>query len=142
MISSIWHTVVYQPLYNILFFLVGIIPGHNVGLAIILLTIIVRVALFPLTGKSIKAQKAMKVLEPKLKELREKHKDDKQKLAQKSMELYQEHGVTPFSGCLPMVIQIPIIIGLYWVFSRGLHVVDTSILYSFVTAPGALNMHF
>ncbi len=142
MISSLWHSIVYQPLFNVLILLINILPGNSVGTAIILLTVLVRIALLPLTGKSIKVQKAMKVLEPKLKHIRDKHKDDKQLQARKTMELYQEHGVTPFSGCLPLLIQIPIIIGLYWVFLDGLKIVDVSVLYGFVAAPGALDMHF
>lgn len=141
MISTLWHTVVYRPLHNVLILLVGVLPGHSVGLAIIVLTIIVRVALFPLTGKSIRAQKAMKELEPEIKKIREKYKDNKQEQAKKTMELYQEKGVTPFSGCLPLFIQIPIIIGLYMVF-KDILIVDESQLYGFVTHPGTLDMHF
>lgn len=141
MISTLWHTIVYQPLYNTLIFLVGVLPGHSVGFAIILLTIIVRTALFPLTGKSIRAQKAMKELEPEIKKIREKYKDNKQEQAKKTMELYQEKGVTPFSGCLPLFIQIPIIIGLYLVF-KDLATINQTHLYSFVSAPSFLDMHF
>ena len=141
MISSVWHIVVYQPLYNILAFLIDSLPGHSVGFAIIMLTIIVRVALFPLTGKSMKAQRMMKELEPDLKRIREQHKNDKQLQAKKTMELYQEKGVTPFSGCLPLLIQIPIIIGLYLVF-KGLTEIDPHYLYSFISNPGLLDMHF
>jgi YidC/Oxa1 family membrane protein insertase len=142
MISSIWHAVVYQPLYNILIALIDFLPGHSVGFAIIALTILVKIVLYPLTTKSILAQRAMKTLEPELKKLREKYKDDKKKLAEATMALYQEQGVTPFSGCLPMLVQIPIVIGLYWVFSRGLHTIDATILYNFVANPLSLDMHF
>jgi len=82
----------------------------------------------------------MKEIEPELKRIREVHKDDKQVQAKKTMELYQERGVTPFSGCLPLFIQIPIIIGLYWVF-KGLKI-DSALFYGFVTAPTSLDMHF
>ncbi len=140
MISSLWHTIVYGPLYNVLVFFIDTLPGHNVGAAIILLTIIVKLVLYPLTGKSIKAQRAMKALEPELKRIQEDHKDDKQLQAKKTMELYKEHNVTPFSGCLPLFIQVPIIIGLYWVF-KDLKI-DASLLYSFVATPTALNLHF
>lgn len=141
MISALWHTIVYRPLYNILILLIGVLPGHSVGVAIIILTVIVRGALFPLTGKSIRAQKAMKELEPDIKKIKEKYKDDKQQQAKMTMELYQEKGVTPFSGCLPLFIQVPIIIGLYMVF-KELLTLDQSQLYSFVIHPGALDMHF
>jgi YidC/Oxa1 family membrane protein insertase len=144
MISSIWHSAVYQPLYNLLMLLVDFLPGHSVGAAIIVLTIIVKLALFPLTSRSIVAQREMKKLQPELQRLKDEHKEDKKKLAEHTMALYQEKGVTPFSGCLPMIIQIPIVIGLYWVFSRGLkiHEVDMTVLYNFVRAPGSLDMHF
>ena len=142
MISSLWHVAVYQPLYNILVFLIGVLPGASVGGAIIILTILVKLALFPLTGKSIEAQRAMKELEPELKRIRDAHKDDRQALSKKTMELYQKRGVSPFSGCLPILIQMPIIIGLYWVFWKGLDVVDSGILYAFVQSPGTLDMHF
>ena len=144
MISSIWNSAVYQPLYNLLMLLVDVLPGHSVGAAIIVLTIVVKLVLYPLTAKSILAQREMKKLQPELQKLKDKHKDDKKKLAEHTMALYQEKGVTPFSGCLPMLVQIPIVIGLYWVFSRGLklHTVDVGILYSFVKAPLSLDMHF
>ena len=140
MISSLWHELIYQPLYNILIGLIDIFPSHNVGLAIIVLTILVKLALFPLTGKSIEAQHAMKQLEPDLKRIKEKHGHDRQMLAQKTMELYQAKGVNPFSGCLPILIQIPIIFGLYWVFYKGLPVVKVEDLYSFIANPGSLHM--
>ncbi len=142
MISSLWHSVIYQPLFNLLILLIGVLPGQSVGLAIILLTVIVKLVLYPLTGKSIEAQHAMKELEPELHTLREKHGENKQVLAQKTMELYQERGVNPFSGCLPILVQIPIIFGLYWVFFKGLPVVDAGVLYGFVAHPGELYMHF
>jgi len=141
MISAIWNVSVYQPLYNVLMLLIDNLPGHSVGLAIIVLTILVKVVLYPLTAKSIRAQRAMKALEPDIKKLKEDHGHDKKKLAEHTMALYQEKGVSPFSGCLPMLIQLPIVIGLYWVFSRGLQI-DISILYRFVEVPAGLDMHF
>lgn len=141
MISSIWHLVVYQPLYNILILLVGVLPGHSVGGAIILLTFLVKLALYPIAGKAIDAQHSMRKLEPELKKIREIHKDDKQKQAKHTMELYQKHEITPLSGCLPLFIQIPVIIGLYWVFLKGLSI-NPQLLYSFVGAPDSLDMQF
>ena len=141
MISSIWHAIIYRPLYNVLILFIDILPGHSVGGAIILLTFIVKLALFPLAGKAIDAQHAMRKLEPDLKRIRETHKEDKQKQAQHTMELYQKHRITPLSGCLPLFVQIPVIIGLYWVFLRGLSV-DPAMLYAFVGAPSSLDMHF
>lgn len=139
---SLWNAIVYKPLYNVLIFLIAILPGHSVGGAIILLTLFVKILLYPLTGKSITAQRQMRELEPELKRIREENKDDKQKQAKLTMELYQKHKVSPLSGCLPIFIQIPVIIGLYWVFLKGLKVIDTSILFSFVSVPESLDMHF
>ncbi len=141
MISSIWHSAIYQPLYNILILLVGVLPGHSVGGAIIVLTFIVKLAMYPLAGKAIDAQHSMRKLEPELKKIRETHKDDKQKQAKHTLELYQKHQITPLSGCLPLLIQIPVIIGLYWVFFKGL-AITPELLYGFVTAPGYLDMQF
>lgn len=142
MFSFLWNSVVYQPLYNFLVLLISVLPGASVGGAIIILTIIVKLVLYPLTGKSIQAQRAMKELEPELKRIREEYKDNRQKQSKKTMELYQARGVSPFSGCLPVLIQMPIIIGLYWVFLSGLKVVDAEMLYGFVKAPMVLDMHF
>lgn len=141
MISSIWHSTIYQPLYNILILLVGILPGNSVGGAIILLTFIVKLALYPLAGKAIDAQHSMRKLEPELKKIRETHKEDKQKQAKHTMELYQKHQITPLSGCLPLLVQIPVIIGLYWVFYKGLSI-SPELLYSFVGTPDSLDMQF
>jgi len=112
------------------------------GLAIIILTLIVKIILYPTTTKAIRAQKAMKEIEPHLKKVREEHKDNKQLQAKKTMELYQKHGVNPMSGCLPILIQLPVILGLYRIFWLGLAKVDTAILYSFIQAPVALGMIF
>jgi YidC/Oxa1 family membrane protein insertase len=138
--SGIWHTLVYEPLYNILIGFVALVPGHSVGLGIILLTLSVKLALWPLTAKSILAQRAMRELEPELRKIRETYKD-KQEQALKTMELYQKKGVTPFSGCLPILIQIPVVFGLYFVFMKGL-VIDPAQIYSFVPAPAELDLHF
>ncbi|MEW6770632.1 MAG: YidC/Oxa1 family membrane protein insertase [Bacillota bacterium] len=83
------------------------------GLAIILLTVIVRVLLYPLNYKQMHSMLALQRLQPKVKEIQEKYRKDPQKLQQKMMELYQEHGVNPLGGCLPLLIQLPILIALY-----------------------------
>ncbi len=139
---SIWYTLIYEPIYNALIFIVELLPGHSVGVAIIILTLLVKILLYPLTTRSIKAQRAMKELEPELKVIKEKYSDDREKLARNTMELYKKRGVSPFSGCLPLLIQIPVIIGLYLVFFSGLKEIDTTILYSFVVAPALLDMKF
>jgi len=98
--------------------LVGVLDGlasvfHNAGLAIIGFTIIVKTLMLPLTVQSIRSSKAMQELQPRIKELQKKHGNDRQRLSQETMALYQQHRVNPMAGCLPMVIQIPIFLGLY-----------------------------
>lgn len=90
---------------------------HNYGWSIILLTLIFRVLILPLTFKSIKSMKAMQELQPKMKELQEKYKNDREALAKKQMELFKEHGANPMGGCLPMVLQLPIFILLFRVLN-------------------------
>lgn len=139
---GIFSTVFYQPLYNTLVLVLSIIPGANVGVAIILLTVAVRGALLPLSHKSVTSQAKMRSLAPHLEKLKEKHKDDKKEQARKTMELYKEHGINPFSGCLLVVVQLPIIFALYFVFFKGLPNLNAEQLYSFVHLPRAVNMMF
>ena len=100
--SSLFHTILYQPLLNILVFFYNIIPGHDFGVAIILLTILVRLILWPLAGKGIAGQKAMSSLQPKIAELKTKYKDNKQELARATMALYKNEKINPLSSCIPM----------------------------------------
>ncbi|QAR32233.1 membrane protein insertase YidC [Geovibrio thiophilus] len=99
------------PLLNLMNFFYSYV--HNYGLAIILLTVVVKLVTFPLTHKSMVSMKRMQLLQPKMTELREKYAKDKQKLNQAVMELYKKEGVNPFGGCLPIVIQIPVFFALY-----------------------------
>lgn len=140
--SGIFATIFYQPLYNTLVLLLSVIPGANVGVAIILLTIIVRGALLPLSHKSSRSQAKMRSLAPHLEKLKETHKDDKQEQARKTMELYREHGINPLSGLVLVVVQLPIIFALYYVFFRGLPSLNAEHLYSFVHIPVVVNMMF
>ena len=143
MLSNIFNTFFYNPLYNGLVFLISAVPFADVGIAIILLTVLVKLILFPLSRKAVRTQLVMKKLEPELSVLKEKYKNDKQQQARKVMDLYKEKGVNPFSGILLMFIQIPIIFALYWVFFRGgLPEVNESLLYTFVSVPSTVNMIF
>jgi YidC/Oxa1 family membrane protein insertase len=107
----LWDIII-NPFVTILTFLYSLF-GQNVVLAIIVFTILIRVAILPLTAQQQRSAKEMQKLQPKLKELQEKHKNDREKLAQEQMALYREHGVNPFGGCLPLLIQLPILIALY-----------------------------
>ena len=121
--------------------LTSVVPGHDLGLAVILLTLIVKFILVPISHKTIKTQKKLKELEPEITKLKEKHKDDQQGQALKIMELYKEHGVNPFSGVFLMFIQLPIILGLFFVFRTGIDLNSTDI-YSFIVKPAYLSPLF
>lgn len=135
--GQFFETILYQPIFNLFIGFYDIIP--DVGVAILLLTVLIKLALYPLTAKSIKAQRELQEIQPKLKEIKDKYKDDQQKLAQETMKLYSEHKVNPLGSCLPILIQIPIFLALYWVLRDGLAEADYSLLYSFVPTPESLN---
>jgi len=137
-----YNDVIYRPLLNLLVFFYNIIPGHDVGVVIIVLTIVIRLILAPSFHKSLKSQKAMNDLQPKLAALREKHKGDKEGEAKAMMELYKEHKINPLASCLPLLIQLPILIGLYQVFRIALGGQHLAGLYSFVKAPGDISPYF
>ena len=99
---------------NALYSFVEIIGFPNYGLAIILLTILIKILLHPLTKKQIESAKAMQRLQPKMKKIQEKYKDNQQLAGQKLMELYQKEGISPASGCLPMLAQMPFLMGMYY----------------------------
>ena len=138
-----FRVVLYEPLYNGLVFLLGTVPLGDLGVAIILLTLFVRLVLFPVSHKSTKTQAKMRTIDPEVKKIKEQYKSDKQEQAKKTMELYQKHGVNPFSGCILLLIQLPVIISLYFVFFKGLaNGLDKDLLYSFVKVPESYNLLF
>jgi len=140
MISSIFHTILYQPLFNLFVGLYNFLPGHDVGLVIIVVTVLLRLVVYPLTSSSIKAQRSLQELQPKLEALKKQYASEQQKLAQATMELYRNNKVNPFASCLPLLIQLPILIALYWVMRDGLASTNLSgSLYPFVSNPGVIN---
>lgn len=142
MISQFFNTFFYQPLYNGFIFLVSVVPGADVGIAIIILTIAVKFIILPFSHKSIASQAKMRSIEPEIKAVKDKYGEDKQEQARRVMELYKKHGVNPLTGCFLVLVQLPIVLALYWVFSKGLANMNTDILYSFVIPPLDLNMRF
>lgn len=143
MISSIFHTVFYNPLYNGLIFLIGHIPGGNIGVAVIIFTIVVKLILMPLSKGAVVTQLKMKELEPELAKLREKYKSDAQEQGRKILEFYRKNGLNPFAGIVLMLIQLPIILALAFIFyGGGLPVVNLDLLYSFVKSPAVVDTHF
>ncbi len=136
----LWNTVFYQPIYNSLIFIINNITFGDVGFAIILGTIIIKLALSPLTKKSIKSQILMKKMEPELKQIK-KDFPNKEEQSRKTFELYKKYGTNPFSGCLVILIQLPFIFALYYVFYKGLSF-DPTLIYSFIKIPIELNNNF
>lgn len=139
-LSVLFNEIFYRPLFNGLVFLTGALPFNDLGFAVIILTVLVRLALFPLTHKSTKTQSKMKMIEPDLQKIRESFKD-KEEQARRTMELYKAHGINPFSSILLLFVQLPILIALYLVFRENL-AGNASYLYSFVSLPENIHTNF
>jgi len=140
--SFLWNEVLYRPIYNALIFVYEVLPYKDVGLAIIIVTLLIRFILLPLTWSSMKSQRLMQSLNPELEKLKEKYKGNQEKLTQATMDFYKKHKINPLSSCLPLLIQLPILIALYQVLRNGLNVESFSLLYSFVPAPETFNSTF
>ncbi len=143
MISSFFHAAFYNPIYNALVALVAFVPGGDVGIAVIILTIGIRLVLLPFTLSAARTQRAMKELEPHLKALKEKHKDDKEKEAIETLALYKERKVNPFASILTAFIQLPVLLALYWVFRyEPFSSIDIARLYPFTPVPAHASLLF
>ena len=129
--------------YNLLVFFTWLIPGHYVWVAIVVITVLLRLAFFKPTVSMLKMQHKQKGLQGKLKEIQRIHKDDKKAQQQAVMDLYRQEGVNPLGSCLPMIIQIVVLIGFYGVFTKiGLGKIKPEYLYSFTPRPDFINSHF
>jgi YidC/Oxa1 family membrane protein insertase len=141
MSGGFFHTVFYQPIYNLLVFLIDSIPGGNITIAVFLTTIIVRLVLFPLSKKAFQTQLIMKDLMPKMEDLKRKYKDNKEAYAKATMDLYKEKQINPFAGFFLILIQLPVIFALFFIFSRsGLPHINATDLYSFISVPKETSM--
>jgi YidC/Oxa1 family membrane protein insertase len=141
MLGTLFNEILYRPIFNGLVFLYNIIPGHDFGVSIILLTVLIRIILFPLAYYSIKSRQSLAIIQPKLKEIQQKYKT-KEEQSRELMKAYKEHGVNPFSGCLPILIQLPILLALYQVLIKVLKPESLSTLYSFIKNPIEINPLF
>ncbi|MDP3991168.1 MAG: YidC/Oxa1 family membrane protein insertase [Candidatus Nealsonbacteria bacterium] len=139
---SAFYLILYQPLFNSLILLYVYLPGHDLGVAIIVLTLLIKLILYPLGAQAIRSQKSMSAIQPKMKEIQEKYKHDKEQQSKALMEFYKKEKVNPFSGCLPLLAQLPILIGLFQVFLMGFGQEQLKYLYSFVPSPGSINVTF
>ena len=141
-IKTLFETILYQPLFNVLVLIYQYFPLKDLGISIILLTILVKLVLFPLGSKAIKSQKALSDIQPKIKEIQEKYKDNKEEQTKKVLEFYKKERINPFSGCLPILIQLPILIALFRLFRGGIDLSEASLLYPFVPYPGTISTFF
>jgi len=139
---GIYNEILYRPLFNIMVYLQGVIPGDDLGLTIIILTVLIRALFSPLSLKTIKSQQSMKELSPKIEEVKAKFKDDKAAQSAAIMKLYKENNVNPLAGCLPLLIQLPILIALYRVFIKGITPEGLTLLYGFISAPEVIHHNF
>ena len=141
-LKMIAKAVLYQPLYNALIFFAWLVPDHNVGWAIILLTILVRIVLYPLNASMIKSQKALAGIQPEMDRIKKEYKDDQQAQTKAVLELYQSRKINPFGSCALLFVQLPILWILYRVFTVGLDTSHFALLYSFVPRPAAIQTIF
>ncbi|TSC84533.1 MAG: preprotein translocase subunit YidC [Parcubacteria group bacterium Gr01-1014_17] len=133
---AFFKVVFYQPLYNGLVFLMDVIPGADAGIAVIVLTILVKLILFPLSKRSIETQFSMRQFQPELDGLKKKYAGDREGFARATMAFYKEKRINPFSSFFLLLIQLPVIISLYYVFFRGgLPEINETLRYAFIPSP-------
>lgn len=116
---SLYNTIIYEPLFNGLMFLYHHL-GTDMGIAIILLTLLIKLVLFYPSLSQLRAQRALQATQPKLKQLQEQYKDNKEEYSKAVLQFYKENKVNPFASCLPLLIQLPILFSLYHVFIAGI----------------------
>jgi YidC/Oxa1 family membrane protein insertase len=141
--STIWHTFFFDPVYNSLVFFIDVLPGGDVGLAIVCTVVFIKVVILPLSIKVTKMQAVMKEIEPQMKKLKEEI-TDRQEQARAMMELYKEANINPFASIFLLFLQFPIIIALYFAVMNGggnpLPDINVDLLYSFIPAPETVSM--
>ena len=142
LLVATFNTILYRPLFNVLVLLYQYIPGRDFGLAVIVLTILIKLIFYPLGAKAIRSQKDLSKIQPEIKEIQKKYKDNKEEQTREIMALYKKAKINPFSGCLPILIQLPVLIALYRVFWHGLQPEQMAFLYSFTPNPGAIDPSF
>lgn len=138
---NFFKVTIFIPLYNLLIWLTTVIPGADLGLAIIALTILVKIVIFPLYKTSVMTQIKMKAVEGEIKEIKEKYKTNIPEQSRLTMELYRREKINPFSSFLVLFIQIPIIISLFYVFQESF-TIQKDLIYSFVSIPLHINTLF
>ncbi len=138
--TSLLTKLLYQPMFNVLMLFYVYFPGRDLGVAIIILTLIIRLALAPSYVQTLKAQRDLKKIQPEIDEIRKLHKDDQAKQSEELMKVYKTHKVNPLGSCLPLLIQLPILYALYKVFMVGLNTDSLWLLYKwFPRVPTEIN---
>jgi YidC/Oxa1 family membrane protein insertase len=137
--TFLYRTFFYYPIYNVLILIAALVPNHDVGFSVIVLTVLVKLVTLPLFDRSVRAQQQLKVLEPHIQSIKERHKDPQEQGA-KILELYREHGVNPFSSIALLFIQIPIIYALFFVVQEI--TIRPADLYAFIVPPSSLETMF
>jgi YidC/Oxa1 family membrane protein insertase len=130
--GTLWRTVVYRPIYNLLIWFIDIMPGHSFGWGIILLTLLIRALLFVPFQKSLKSQRRMQQIQPELDAVKKRYAGNQQMIAMETMALMKKYKVNPFSSCLPILIQMPFLIAVFYVTKDGLGENNFLHLYSFL----------
>ncbi len=138
--SELFKIILFQPLFNALIFFYNL-TGGSLGVSVILLTVAIRILFFPLFQKSLRSQMNLSKLQPELEKIKKKY-PQKEEQARKLMEFYKEKKINPVSGCLPILIQLPILIALYQVFLHGFDPQQLNFLYHFIHRPESLNPLF
>lgn len=139
---QIFHPILLQPLFNLLIGVYILFPIKDLGIAIIILTLLIRAVTYPLSQKVAVSQKKLTTLQPKIKEIEKKHAGDAEAKTKAIMSFYKENDANPFGGCLPTIIQLVIFVGLYYMLSDSIGTQHFGNLYSFIPAPATLNTQF
>ncbi|OGZ95894.1 MAG: hypothetical protein A2847_01955 [Candidatus Sungbacteria bacterium RIFCSPHIGHO2_01_FULL_50_25] len=138
-LSTLYTEAIWRPLFSAIVFLYSTIPGGDFGVTVIVFTVLFRIVSFPLHWKARRAQQALAFIQPEMKKIQEKHKNDREAQGRALMELYAQKKVNPFSGCLPILIQLPILIALFQIFQGGFDANNLAYIYSFIPSPESIN---
>lgn len=141
-LGQFFHAVVYQPLFNGLILLYNFLPGHDLGLAVILLTLFIKVLTFPVNWKAYSFQRAMAGVQSRLKEIQVKYKSQPEEQARRVSDLFRQEKINPLASFLPLLVQLPVLIALYQLFWKGIWQNTSGLLYPFVGSPGNINPSF
>jgi YidC/Oxa1 family membrane protein insertase len=140
--TSLFTDIIYRPILSLTVFVYNLIGLHDLGLAIIVMTIVIRILVLPLSLKAARSQKSLAEVAPEIDRLKEHHKGDTTAQSEAIMKLYKERGVNPLAGCLPLLIQLPILIGMYRVFLNIFRPNALAKVYSFIPHSATIDHTF